>query len=65
LNKGKSFVEAQEEADPIGRPAVSTNLDPKDLSGTEPSTRYTSAELKPLTQIQQRTSSGIGERRGT
>ena len=31
--------EAEEEGDPIRRPAVSTNLDPQDLSDTEPPTR--------------------------
>jgi hypothetical protein len=32
--------EAEENGDPIGRPAVSTNLDPRDLSDTEPPTRW-------------------------
>jgi hypothetical protein len=31
--------EVVEMGDPIGRPAVSTNLDPRDLSATEPPTR--------------------------
>jgi hypothetical protein len=31
--------DAKEEDDPIGRPAVSTNLEPWDLSDTEPPTR--------------------------
>jgi hypothetical protein len=31
--------EAEEEGDPIGRPAVSTNLEPWDLSDAEPPTR--------------------------
>ena len=31
--------EAEEEGDPIGRPGVSTNPDPQDLSDTEPPTR--------------------------
>ena len=31
--------EAEEEGNPIGRPAVSTNLNPKDLSKTGPPTR--------------------------
>ena len=42
--------EVEEEGDPIGRPAVSTNLDPRDLSDTEPPTRqHTLAGLRPQT----------------
>jgi hypothetical protein len=36
---GKKLEEAEEEGDPIGRQAVITNLDPKDLSYSEPPTR--------------------------
>jgi hypothetical protein len=35
----EKLEEAEEEGDPIGRPAVSTNLDSRDLSDTEPPTR--------------------------
>jgi len=31
--------EAEEEGSPMGRPAVSTDLDPQDLSDTEPPSR--------------------------
>ena len=42
--------------DPIGRSAVSTNLDPQDLLDTEPPTRqHTLADMRPPTHIQQRT----------
>ena len=59
--------EAEEEGDPIRRPAVSTNLDSQDLSDTEPPTRqHTPADMKPPTHIQQRTAwSGLSERRST
>jgi hypothetical protein len=44
---GKNLKEAEVEGDPIGRPAVSTNLDPRDLSDTEPPTRqYTPADMR-------------------
>jgi hypothetical protein len=47
---------AKEEGDPIGRPAVSTNLDPWDLSDTETSTRqHTLDGQGPPTHIQHRT----------
>ena len=35
------------EGDPIGRPAVSTNPDPRELSKTEPSTRAHMGWTKP------------------
>ena len=56
--------EAEEESDPMGRPAVSTNLDPGDLSDTEASTsQHTLAGSRSLTHIQQRTAwSGLNER---
>lgn len=48
----------------MGRPAVSTDLEPRDLSDTEPPTRqYTQADMRPLAYIQQRTVwSGLNER---
>jgi hypothetical protein len=48
-----------------GRPAVSTNPDPGDLSDTGPPTKqYTPADMKPLTHIQQRTAwRGLSGRR--
>ena len=44
--------EAEEEGDPIGRPAVSTNMDLQDLSDTEPPTRqHIPADMRPPTHI--------------
>jgi hypothetical protein len=60
--------EAVEEGDPVGGgPAVSTNLDPQDLSDTGPPTRqHTPADMRPPTHIQQRTArSGFSQRRYT
>ena len=49
-------LEEAEENNPIGKPGVSSNLDPRDLSDTEPPTRqHTPADMRPLTHIQQRT----------
>jgi hypothetical protein len=61
----EKLEEAEEEGDPIGRPAVSTNLDPQDCSNTEPPTRrHTPSDMRPPTHIQQRTArSGFNERR--
>ena len=43
----KRLEETEEEGNPIGRPAVSTNLDPWDLSDTEPPTRqHTLADMR-------------------
>jgi hypothetical protein len=58
---------AEEDSDPIGRPAVSTNLDPQDLSDTElPNRQNTPADMRPPTCIQQRTvRSGLSQRRCT
>ena len=40
--------EAEEEGDPVGRSAVSTNLEPRDLSDTEPPNRHhTPADMRP------------------
>jgi hypothetical protein len=44
--------EAEEEYDPIGRPAISTNLNPWELSDTEPPTRqHIRAGLRPPTRV--------------
>ena len=63
LNR-KMLKEAEEEGDSIGRPAVSTNLDPQDLSDTEPPTRqHTPADMRQSTHIQERTAwSGLSQR---
>jgi hypothetical protein len=49
----------------MGRPAASTNLDPQDLSDTEPPNRqHTPVDMRSLTSINQRTAySGLSERR--
>jgi hypothetical protein len=40
--------EAEEEGNPIVRSAISTNLDPRDLSDTEaPTRRHTIADIRP------------------
>jgi hypothetical protein len=59
--------EAEEEGDLVGGPAVSINLDPRDLSDTgTPSRQHTPADMSPPTYIQQRTAgSGFSQRRGT
>ena len=52
----EKLEEAGEEGSPMGRPAVLTNLDPQDLSDTEPPTRqHIPADMSPLTHVQQRT----------
>jgi hypothetical protein len=63
----EKLEEAEEESDPIGRPAVSTNLDPWDLSDTElPTRQHTPADMRPPTLKQQRTArSGLSQRRYT
>jgi hypothetical protein len=55
----------KKEGDPIGRTAVSTNLDTQGLSATEPPTKqHTSADMRPPTPVQQRTAeSGLRERK--
>jgi hypothetical protein len=57
--------ETEKEGNPIGKPAVSTNLDPRDHSDTKLSTRqHAPGDLRPPTHIQQRTDwSGLSERR--
>jgi hypothetical protein len=48
--------EAEEEGEPVGGPAFSTNLDLWDNSDTGPPTRpHTPADMRPRTHIQQRT----------
>jgi len=56
--------EAEEQGDPVGGPAVSTNLDLWDLSDIEPSDRQqTSADMRPPTHIRQRTGrTGLSQR---
>jgi hypothetical protein len=48
--------EAEEEGNQVGGPAVSINLDSRDLSNTGPPTRqHTTADMRFPTHIQQRT----------
>ena len=48
----EKLEEAEEEGDPIGRPAVSTNPDPRELPETEPPTRkHTQAGPRPLAHM--------------
>ena len=56
--------EAEEKGRPMGRPAVSTNLDPRDLSDTEPLNRqHIPVDIRPLTHTQQKTAwPGLSER---
>ena len=47
MNYGKA-EEAEEKGDPLGGPAVSINLDPRDLSNTGPPNRqHTLADMRP------------------
>jgi hypothetical protein len=57
----------KKEGNLIGRPFISTKLDPRDLSSTEPPTRqHTLVGPRPETHIQQRTAvSGLNDRRFT
>ena len=51
-----------EEGDPRGRPVVSTNLGPQELSDRQ----HVPADMRPSTHIQQRTArSGFSQRRCT
>jgi hypothetical protein len=61
------MLEAEEEGNPMGRPAVSTDLDLCDLSDTEPPTgQHTPTDIRSLTHIQPRTPwSDLSERRCT
>ena len=53
---GQNLKEAEDEGGPVGKSAVSTDLDPQDLSDTEPPTRqHTPADIRPPTHIQKRT----------
>jgi hypothetical protein len=46
----EKLVEAEEKGDPVRGPAVSINLEPRDLSDTGPPTRqYTLADMRPQT----------------
>ena len=50
----------EEEGDPVGGPAVSINLDSRDLSSTGPPNRQqTPADMRLPTHIQQRTSRSV------
>ena len=52
----EKLIEAEQEGNPVGRPAVSTNLNPKDPSKTGPPTRqHTPDDMRPTTHIQQDT----------
>jgi hypothetical protein len=65
---GKSLKKLRRRrASPMGRSAVSSDLDLQDLSDTEAPTRqHIPADLRPPTHIQYRTSwSGFSERRCT
>jgi hypothetical protein len=49
--KGK--VKEAEKGDPVGRPAVSINLDPRDLSNSgQPKKKHTPAYMRPPAHIQ-------------
>jgi hypothetical protein len=55
---------AEEKGNSVGAPAVSINLDPRDLSNIElPNRHYTPADTKPPTHIQQRTAKSVFIRR--
>jgi hypothetical protein len=57
----EKLEEAEEEDNPIGRPAVSTNLDPRDLPLSHKP--HTLADMRSLAHIQQRTARfGLSER---
>jgi hypothetical protein len=52
LNWGR-LKEDEEKGDPVGGPAVSINLDPQELSNTEPpNSQHTPADMRPPTHIQ-------------
>jgi hypothetical protein len=58
----KRLKEAEEEGDPVGRPAVSINLELQDLSHIGPQTRqHASADMRPATHLQQRTARSESE----
>ena len=64
---GKSWKKVRRRAGDPMSPAVSTDLDPQDLSDPEPPTRLqTPTAMIPPTHIPQRTAwSGLSKRRGT
>ena len=52
----EKLIEAEQEGNPVGRPAVSTNLNPKDPSKTgQPTRQHTPDDMRPTTHIQQDT----------
>jgi hypothetical protein len=56
--------EAKEEGDPVRGPAISINLDPRDLSNTGPPNRQNIPDdMRPLTHIQQRTAGSVFNQR--
>jgi hypothetical protein len=59
--------ETDQEGDPVERPAVSINLNPRDLSHSKTQTRqHTAADIRQLTLIEQRPVwSGFSQRRDT
>jgi hypothetical protein len=60
----KAEKEAEEKGDPVGRPAVSINLDSQDLSNTGQSNRcHTPADMRPPTHIQKRTARSVFNQR--
>jgi hypothetical protein len=63
----KKLGEAEEEGNPVGGPAVLTNLEPQNLSDTGPSTRqHTPADMRSPAHIQRRTArSRFSQRRCT
>ena len=47
--------EAKEKGNPVGGPAISINLDPRDLSNTGPPNRqHTPADMRPPTHLQKK-----------
>jgi hypothetical protein len=60
LNQGRLEEAEVEKGDPVGRPGVSINLDPRDLSNTgTPKRQHTPADMRPPTHVQQRTSGSV------
>jgi hypothetical protein len=56
--------EAEEKGDSVGGPAVSINLDPRDLSNIgSPNREHTPAGMRPSTHTQQRTASSVFRQR--
>jgi hypothetical protein len=63
----KEMEETEEKGNLVGGPAVSINLDPRDLSDTgSPTRQHAPANMRSPAHIQQRTAgSGLGQRRCT